>query len=51
MVHKLSIYQTLNSPTTPPTVQKHERDVYLYSIRMFVVFAHKAIVQAKTSKA
>jgi len=46
MVHKLSIYKTLNSQSLPPNVQKTERDIYLYSIGMFVVFAHNAIVTA-----
>jgi Mannitol repressor len=47
MIRKLGIYATLHAPTTPANVQKSSRDIFLYSIGMFVVFAHNAIVQKK----
>ena len=46
MIRKLSIYKTLHSQPLPPNVQKTERDIYLYSIGMFVGFAHTTIVKA-----
>ena len=51
MVHKLSMYHTLHSQPVPPEVQRSERDIYLYSIGMFVVFAHNAIAQVISPKA
>ncbi len=51
MVHKLSMYHTLHSQPVPPEVQRSERDIYLYSIGMFVVFAHNAILKLKAPKA
>jgi DNA-binding MltR family transcriptional regulator len=47
MIQKLSMYKSLHAPTTPPSVQKSDRDIFLYSIGMFVVSAHNAIVQTK----
>lgn len=48
MVHKLSIYKTLNAQTLSPNVQKTERDIFLYSIGIFVAFADNAMVKATT---
>ncbi len=47
MIQKLSMYKTLHDPATPPNVQKSDRDIFLYSIGMFVVFAHNAIAAQK----
>jgi len=41
------MYKTLHDPATPPNVQKSDRDIFLYSIGMFVVFAHNAIAAQK----
>jgi hypothetical protein len=50
MIQKLSLYKTLHDPNTPPNVQKSNRDIFLYTIGMFVVFAHNAIVQKNATK-
>jgi DNA-binding MltR family transcriptional regulator len=50
MIQKLSMYKTLHALTTPPNVQKSDRDIFLYSIAMFVVFVHNAIVRVKEAR-
>jgi len=50
LIQKLSIYKTLHDPSTPPNVAKSDRDIFLYSIGMFVVLAHNAMVQKKSPK-
>ena len=50
MIQKLSMYKTLHAPSTPPNVQKSDRDIFLYPIGMFVVFAHNAIVRTKEAR-
>ena len=46
MIKGLTVYHRLHSPEVPSIVQKSERHIYLYTIGLFIVFAHNAMLRS-----